>query len=377
MIARRYSALTTQTAYDLTTGLPTSTTDANGQTTAISYADPITGVLDPLLRVRKVTAPNGQQTITEYGVPDSNGQLIASQRFVKVRSQIDADKWKECYTWADGLGRTIRTQSVDEDGDVFSLTCYDSMGRVSKTTNPFRGFTTQNCSTANGSDGIFWTTNTFDTAGRPWKVTTPDGAEVETLYSLATTGSQIGTVVTVNDQAEKQRRSITNALGQLIRVDEPDTSSTTGNLGSIASPNQPTVYSYDTLNNLIGVLQEGDTATECGGASSCSQTRSFNYDALSRLRSATNPESGTINYTYDNNGNLSTKIDARNITTTYTYDRLNRVTQRAYTNEPSGSETPDVSYFYDNLTNAKGKLVKVTNGTGTDRSTTESRHSTS
>ncbi|MGD9560790.1 MAG: hypothetical protein AB7F88_00825 [Pyrinomonadaceae bacterium] len=46
------TALTTQTAYDLTTGLPTSTTDANGQVTTISYADPVPGVLDPLLRAK-------------------------------------------------------------------------------------------------------------------------------------------------------------------------------------------------------------------------------------------------------------------------------------------------------------------------------------
>jgi RHS repeat-associated protein len=47
------------------------------------------------------------------------------------------------------------------------------------------------------------------------------------------------------------------------------------------------------------------------------------------------------------------------------------VKTRSYTNEPTGSETPDVSYFYDNLTNAKGKLIKVTNGLGDNLSTTE------
>ena len=41
-----------------------------------------------------------------------------------------------------------------------------------------------------------------------------------------------------------------------------------------------------------------------------------------------------INYTYDANGNLVTKADARPITTTYVYDRLNRVTQRSYSDDP-------------------------------------------
>ncbi|MBK9529328.1 MAG: RHS repeat-associated core domain-containing protein [Acidobacteria bacterium] len=328
------AAFTSSTVYDYNTGLPTSSTDINGQTSYMEYND-------ALLRSTKVTAPNGHQTITEYGAGTS-----ASTRWVKSRSQIDASSWKEGYSYFDGLGRAVRSQSIDDDGDVFSLTCYDTMGRVSKATNPFRGYTNQDCSTTTGLD---WTTNTFDTAGRPWKVTTPDGAVVETLYGLATSGSQIGSVVTVKDQALKERRSVTNALGQLIRVDEP----TTAGLGAIDTPNQPTYYVYDTLNNLTTVKQGGTFASPV-------QTRSFVYDSLARLKSATNPESGQIQYTYDNNGNLVTKTDARSISTTYSYDNLNRITLRNYS-----ETTADVSYYYDNLSNAKGKLTKVASNVST------------
>ncbi|MDQ3219875.1 MAG: hypothetical protein M3Q26_03880, partial [Acidobacteriota bacterium] len=73
------AAFETTAAFDYNTGLPTSTTDINGQTTQMSYADPVTGVVDPLWRIRKVTAPNGHQTITEYGAGTS-----ASTRWVKV-----------------------------------------------------------------------------------------------------------------------------------------------------------------------------------------------------------------------------------------------------------------------------------------------------
>lgn len=96
-----------------------------------------------------------------------------------------------------------------------------------------------------------------------------------------------------------------DAFGALVWVDEP----TGSGLGSVASPNQATSYAYDTLNNLTTVTQ---------GA----QTRTFTYSSLSRLLSATNPESGTINYGYDSNGNLTSKTDARSIITTYTYDQL-------------------------------------------------------
>lgn len=344
--------LETATTYDADTGLLLTVTNPNGAVTVMEYED-------PLLRPTKVIAPNDAETITEYGEADSSGQFPASERFVKTKTQIDTNKWKEAFVWFDGLGRTVRSQSVDDDGDVSVLTCYDLMSRVEKVTNPFRGYSNQTCST---TTGLEWTTNTLDTYARPWKVTTPDGAVAETTYGLSTSGSQVGTVITVEDQAGKLRRSVTNGLGQLIRVDEPNLS---GALGSLTSPNQPTLYSYDFLGNLTQIFQEGDNTDECGSSSSCSQTRTFAYDAMSRLKQATNPESGTINYTYDSNSNLATKTDPRNITTTFVYDRLNRVKTRQYTNEPGGSETPDVSYFYDNVTNAKGKLTKVSSSVST------------
>ena len=341
------TAFTSSTAYDYSSGLPTSTTDINGRTTTVSYADPSTSVVDPLLRPRVVTAPNGQQTITEYG--DTSGSL-----YVKVSSQIDSSNWKVGYKYFDNLGRIIRTRSVDAAGDDYTLACYDNMGRLSKVTNPFRSYSTQTCSTTTGLD---WTSMTYDAEGRVTAVMTSDTAQVTTAYALATSGSQIGTVVTVTDQSSKVRRSVTNALGELIRVDEP----TTSGLGTISSPNQATTYAYDYLNNLTGITQGS------------SQSRSFNYDALSRLTSATNPESGTISYGYDNNGNLTSKTDARTITTTIAYDALNRVTTRSYSND--GGATPPVNYYYDNVSlpsgapsftrgYSTGRLVGVTYGSG-------------
>jgi YD repeat-containing protein len=109
----------------------------------------------------------------------------------------------------------------------------------------------------------------------------------------------------------------------------------------------PAFYEYDHFNNLKKVTQD-------------EQIRTFTYNSLSRLKSATNPESGTINYTYDLIGNLKTKTDARSITTTYTYDKLSRVIKRDYSDT-----TPDVDYFYDGkglanpTTFTKGKLTKV------------------
>lgn len=328
--------LETTNQYDYNSGLQTKTIDPNGLETRMEY-------VDDLLRPTKIYNHDGSSAVggateTSYGAGTS-----ASTRWIKIKSQIDSTNWKEAYTYYDGLVRTIRTRSVDDAGDNFVLTCYDNMGRVSKVTNPFKSYSTQTCAT---TSGLEWTTNTFDVAGRPWKIVTPDGAEVVTTYGLASTsGYLLGSVVTVEDQADKQKRTIANALGQLVRVDEPTTSGTA--LGTLTSPNQHTSYGYDYLSNLT-------TATQG------SQTRTFTYDALSRLKSAANPESGTTNYTYDANSNLSTKTDARSISRSYTYDRLNRVTLRDYSDS-----TPDVTYYYDNLTNGKGKLKKVISSVST------------
>jgi RHS repeat-associated protein len=162
----------------------------------------------------------------------------------------------------------------------------------------------------------------------------------------------------VTDQAGKPRRSLTDALGRLTRVDEPNKD--TGVLGDVTSPVQPTSYIYEALDDLKTVTQGG-------------QTRSFSYDSLKRLTSATNPDSGTVNYTsYDGNGNLLSKTDARGMTTNYVYDALNRLTNKTYQNDPSG--TPAVSYTYDatSVSNSKGRLTQVgstvstTNYTGYD-----------
>ena len=220
------------------------------------------------------------------------------------------------------------------------------MGRVKRVTNPYRA-----------GEAKQWTESFYDDLGRVTAVAAPDGSVVQTSFGLLPAGTLRGTLATVTDQSGRPRRSVTDALGRLVRVDEPQG---TNGLGPAASPLQATEYGYDALANLISVAQ-GD------------QTRTFVYDALSRLTSALNPESGTIGYVYDPNGNLLQKTDARGVVTSYQYDALNRVTQRNYTT-PNGTPgtgllanyrpASDVTYTYDDqqVPNSKGRLTRVTSG---------------
>ena len=175
-----------------------------------------------------------------------------------------------------------------------------------------------------------------------------------------------------------------DAVGRLLRVDEPDGS---GSLGSQTAPVQPTNYGYDVFNNLTSVTQ------------GTQPPRGFTYDSLLRLRTAMNPESGTISYQYDDNGNLVVKTDARTdpndqtkkVSTHYEYDSLNRVTRRWYngsslttatthntpTLPPGVGATDEVRFYYDTQAlptgapsytrgTAVGRLVAQVYGTGSN-----------
>jgi len=91
------------------------------------------------------------------------------------------------------------------------------------------------------------------------------------------------------------------------------------------------------MSNLLSVNQKGVSGTDTP------RIRSFTYDSLSRLLTATNPETGKISYSYDATGNVLTKTDARGLTTSYAYDALNRVTQKSY----NDGVTSTVLYGYD------------------------------
>jgi len=124
-----------------------------------------------------------------------------------------------------------------------------------------------------------------------------------------------------------------------------------------------TRYFYDGLDNLLCVEQHGNVSgAGCGSPPSSDATspwrvRRFSYDSLSRLLTATNPETGTINYTYDFNGNLISKTSpapnaqppsSATQTISYCYDALNRMTAKFYSANPNcASGTPDAGYIYD------------------------------
>ncbi|HEU4932648.1 MAG TPA: HNH/ENDO VII family nuclease [Pyrinomonadaceae bacterium] len=356
--------------YDFNTGLVTQVTDTDNSVSTITSYDVIGR---PILVRTAADLPEETRTSTQY---------FDSQRRVVVRSDLNAvgDGKLVSIQHYDQLGRIRLTRQLEEftNEDVFqdetigikvqtryrfnnpcqpnnTAQCLSDnnavIGNYVLTSNAYRAATS---TAANAESTMGWSRSRSDRTGRIVEAQTFSGGSLPAPWGTNT--ATTGTVTTaydamftsVTDQAGKIRRSKVDALDRLVRVDEPDAANS---LGSQSAPVQATSYQYDSLGNLAFISQG-------------SQTRSFSFTSLSRLREATNPESGTINYEYDENGNLKTKLIARllpntstRITTSYVYDELNRVTSRTY-----NDGTPNVTYTYDapGVLNSRGRLTSIT-----------------
>ena len=363
------------TQRDYYLGFPVDVEDSNGVVSSFSCG---TDALDrPKQVIRAANGGTETKSQTTYDYDDLNRVITTSSD----QSTYD-DKVLKTEVRYDGLGRTTEARQYEDGGNYIAVkTEYDAFGRAYKVSNPFRQ-----------SETTTWTTTIFDPLGRAKTVTTHDGAAVKTAYD--------GNRVLVEDQAHHTRISVSDGLGRLKEVWEITSSdqatepvSFPGSEYSSIVAGYVTRYEYDTLDNLTSVSQRI-------GTTGANQVRSFVYDSLKRLTSATNPESGTVSYKYDLNGNVIVKTDARTdpnnsskkVSTHFEYDALNRIIRRWYNGSSSETDTvnnnptlpPDVAvtaeanYFYD-LTPLPslspgvpsfsrgasiGRLVAVTYGTG-------------
>jgi RHS repeat-associated protein len=285
-------------AYDLNTGLLTSSTDTNNLITSYTY--------DNMWRLASVTAPDG-------GVTSITHQESSVPFTATLAKPINSSPQNVTTTNVfDGAGRLSQSQlTSDQQGTTYTDTTYDALGRVSTVSNPHRSGT--DITTTSGT-----TIYGYDPLGRKTSETYPDSSVLTSVYC--------GTSTLVTDPTSRWRRSRLDGLGRLVEVDEPN--STTATVASTGCPGtgEPiwvTSYGFDSLGNMLSVLQNG------------SHSRTFTYDSFSRLLTSANPEVGTITYTYNPDGPVLNKKDARNITTTYLYDAIHRETSRSYSNSDS------------------------------------------
>jgi RHS repeat-associated protein len=363
--------LTSSATYDFNTGLVATATDENGQTSTRYY------FIDSL-RLEHVISPGGGTAYLTYSdalEPDANGRY---HYFAQTQTKLDAPPSgparyitnRRYFDGRDAVSRILNNYTATDGYSTQDIE-YDVMGRAYRASNPY--FASGYSSAIN--PGGFWTSRAFDHMGRVTAITMPRGDDNNTL-TTSVASSYEGVFTTVTDQAGKARRQKMDALGRMVRLDEPDAS---GNLGSTGAPNQATFYDFDALDNLVHISQPGP--------SSITQHRYFKFDSQSRLvrerqvEQATNasynlsdPLTGNSAWSrridYNSSGLVTDGYDARGVHTQFYYDSLNRPTQISYSDG-----TPTAHYYYDSQTlpgghpnytpvNSNGRLIAMTYGSG-------------
>ena len=331
--------------FDSNTGLLTSYQGQNSDTTSYSY--------DSMGRLIQTTFPDAGWTKTQYSsatVVDTGIGITSTTPSVSCSTTGNACRHDEMLL--DSLGRASSQILVsDPNGSDTVAIAYDSNGLTHAVTNPYR------------SSSSVSETLTYDALDRVQQIQKQDGSSSYFYYGAGVSSAGgatsqgcavygIGYPILKIDEAGKKREWWIDAFGRTIEVDEPDSS---------GGMSQNTCYVYDLNNNLTYVVAYGGT-----------QQRSFTYDLVSRLASATTPESGTTAtayyYTASGGGLCSgdanavcRRTDGRSTTTTYSYDALNRLISKTYTDG-----TPGAYYNYDQsapwgfaLTNYIGRLTTM------------------
>jgi RHS repeat-associated protein len=190
--------------YDFSTGLLSSFTNANATSQASGNtpgdaAHTTNYVYDVMSRVTSATLPAdplGNHPQTAFNYPN----LTTVELLRKITGSLTED----AFTYSDGLGRTIQSKHVIPGGNALVDTTYDGLDRAASVSNPY-------FSTSELTYGV--TQSQYDALGRVIQTTKQDGGISTVSYSDNCT--------TTTDEAGKQRRACTDALGRLASVDEP------------------------------------------------------------------------------------------------------------------------------------------------------------
>jgi RHS repeat-associated protein len=346
--------LTKQFTY-FDTGLPQTSTDANGDQYTYTY-----GNCDDAFPTH-IQEVSGSTTLNRYMTwddPSCNGAVLESvtdeagatttinysgQYFWRPSSVVDGTNQQTSFAYSptsfqrwiwdtgssvdsflttyDSLGRVHVQQRENAPNSTTwdsVETDYNSVGEISRITQPYN----QSTGGTNGTAPA--TTYTYDGMGRVRTVTDDGGGVTSFTYSQNIVTRSITPVPT--GESGKSWVFRLDGLGRMTDVCEGSGGdSSWGTCSFNGWYGLWTKYAYDTLDDITGVTQNAQSATP--------QTRSFSYDALRRLTSETNPESGTTNYAWDTGsaGDLYSVTDANtsppNVTLTYTHQAFHRLTK--------------------------------------------------
>ena len=333
---------TTSATYDYNTGLVKTSTDPNGRTDTNNYD---AQTLRPTIPV----SSTGAYSITGYYDNDMT--------IIREVHEAGGNLAGNTITFLNGLGQVTRQATRGANGVYdFVDTRYTNLGQVWQQSKPYRS-----------GDALQWTTVTYDALGRTKQVTAPDGSVSQVAYNEQTRPSSAsaapGETTRNIDAWGRERWSRNDALGRMVEVVEPNPN---GNGDVFAAGNLVTLYTYDTLGNLVQSNQGGG------------QMRYFTYDSLGRMtKQKLSEQAASLNdagvyigagaagaywssaVVYDTRSNIIQATDARGVKTNYSYqlngadDPLNRLQAVSHdlsgahdTSKPIHTGAPPVTYQY-------------------------------
>jgi RHS repeat-associated protein len=208
--------LSTSFTYDMDRGTIASVTDPNGQITNF------TADIDS--RPSTVTSPDGIISTTTYDDAGAYAAVSTSSTANSLVAKMTAD------------GRAhLLSQQILNGASPISTTGFtnDVAGQLLQVTNPY-----------GPSDSIVNTTYTYDPLGRALSATPPAiGIASQNAYQTQYTAgtftdsagnTRSGQIVTTTDPAGKQRKQYLDALGRVVRVDEPGQTGGSVGAGSVS-----------------------------------------------------------------------------------------------------------------------------------------------
>lgn len=340
-----FNGAITQSTYDSSYNLVTSSTDALNNITQYSRdaKGNITAIINAL----------GQTSTRSYNAAGLISQMVDANGLVTGYVYNTAGLPDSItQTPANGAGITRITQLI-----------YDAAGQVIQSSS--------------SPDGITLTMN-YDANGRLIRVTDALGQTIEYSYDAAGNRTQTdskafdGALVSTLQQsydamdrlASLQQPHLTGQSIQQFEYDGADNP-----IGLIDANNNISTQQYDPGNRLTQQVDAllGSTHYQYNSngqltqviAPNGSQT-DYQVDSLGRITQEASADRGTLAYSYDLNNNLTSLSDARGISRSYSYDALNRLTHISF---PDSAE--NITLTYDNCTNGIGRLCHITDQSGT------------
>jgi RHS repeat-associated protein len=326
--------LTSSAGYDASSGIVTSSTDANSQQTVYKN-------FDPFGRAEEIDYPDGGKTTYNYSSTGSDATTVLNGT-ASANTSIQYDSY--------GRKSRIAVFNGQASNPWYQIDyCYDVDGNLQFQSTEYQGTGFVAAKRCSGS-GI---TYSYDALGRVKSMTNDDGL-TQYLY----TGRAVKTTDVNNVQKITQR----DAFGRITVVCEISNSTMPGSTGpqscgtDIGGTGFPTNYAYDLPSHKTTIMQ---------GA----QQRIFQTDSAGRTISTSEPERGitTYSYAYNSTGLVVTRkrsranqTNASVLTTTITqYDSLGRVFTTSY---DDGTLTKYYAYdlaanWNTNLGQSKGHLT--------------------